>query len=110
MRKNDRRAGDSKAQGEQLIVRGSGRRAPSFATVGALSILAADRFSHQMEFSVMTGTQAKYAIRLPANEILERNITELLRRPPGRPSCRPLVQYKSFLYQTATWKHARRVA
>src|SRR5215831_13251306 len=53
--------------------------------------------------------EVKYAIRLPANEILERNITELLRRPLGRPSYRPLVRYKSFLYQAASWRRARRV-
>ena len=41
----------------------------------------------------------RYAIRLPANDILERNTTELLKRPAGRPSYRPLVRYKSFLYQ-----------
>jgi hypothetical protein len=38
-----------------------------------------------------------YAIRIPANENLERDIAELLPRPVGRPSIRPLVVYKSFL-------------
>ena len=50
-----------------------------------------------------------YAIRIPANENLERDIAELLPRPLGRPSIRPLVEYKSFLYQAASWKKARRV-
>jgi len=50
-----------------------------------------------------------YAIRIPANENLERDIAELLPRPVGRPSIRPLVEYKSFLYQAASWKKARRV-
>ena len=50
-----------------------------------------------------------YAIRIPANENLERDIAELLPRPVGRPSIRPLVEYKSFLYQAASWKQARRV-
>jgi hypothetical protein len=50
-----------------------------------------------------------YAIRVPANENLERDIAELLPRPVGRPSIRPLVGYKSFLYQAASWKKARRV-
>ena len=39
-----------------------------------------------------------YAIRIPANENLERDIAELLPRPVGRPSIKPLVEYKSFLY------------
>jgi Transposase DDE domain group 1 len=51
----------------------------------------------------------KYAIRLPANDILERDITELLTRPVGRPSSKPLVHYKSFLYQAVSWKTVRRV-
>src|ERR1035438_2291087 len=50
-----------------------------------------------------------YAIRIPANENLERDIAELLPRPVGRPSIRPLVEYKSVLYQAASWKKARRV-
>jgi len=51
----------------------------------------------------------KYAIRLPANDSLERDIAELLPRPVGRPSKKPLVEYKGFLYQAASWKMARRV-
>jgi hypothetical protein len=39
----------------------------------------------------------KYAIRIPANENMERDIADLLIRPVGRPSKRPLVRYKSFL-------------
>jgi hypothetical protein len=51
----------------------------------------------------------KYAIRIPANENLERDITELLTRPVGRPSHKPVFRYKSFLYQAESWKKARRV-
>jgi len=51
----------------------------------------------------------QYAIRLPANDNLQRNITELLTRPVGRPSYKPVVRYKSFLYQAASWTLARRV-
>ena len=51
----------------------------------------------------------RYAIRIPANESLERDIAELLKRPLGRPSHKPVVWYKGFLYQAASWKTARRV-
>jgi hypothetical protein len=51
----------------------------------------------------------KYAIRLPANDCLERDIADLLSRPPGRASSQPVVRYKSFLYQAARWTKARRV-
>jgi hypothetical protein len=52
---------------------------------------------------------AKYAIRIPANDSLERDIAELLTQPVGRPSHKPVVRYKSFLYQAASWSKARRV-
>jgi hypothetical protein len=51
----------------------------------------------------------KYAIRIPANDSLERDIAELLTRPVGRPSHKPVVCYKGFLYQAGSWKTARRV-
>jgi hypothetical protein len=51
----------------------------------------------------------KYAIRIPANDSLERDIAELLTRPVGRPSHKAVVRYKSFLYEAASWKTARRV-
>jgi hypothetical protein len=52
---------------------------------------------------------AKYAIRIPANDSLQRDIAELLTRPVGRPSHRPRVRYKSFLYQAESWNKARRI-
>ncbi|MGD0000619.1 MAG: IS1380 family transposase [Bryobacteraceae bacterium] len=51
----------------------------------------------------------KYAIHIPANDGLERDIAELLTRPVGRPSHKPVAWYKGFLYQAANWKTARRV-
>ena len=51
----------------------------------------------------------KYAIRLPANDNLLRDIEELLTRPVGRPSYKPIVWYKGFLFHAASWKTARRV-
>jgi Transposase DDE domain group 1 len=40
---------------------------------------------------------------------LERGIAELLARLVGRRSHKPVVRYKSFLYQAASRKRARRV-
>jgi len=51
----------------------------------------------------------KYAIRIPANDSLERDISGLLTRPVGRPSHQPVIWYKSFHYQAASRKMARRV-
>ena len=50
-----------------------------------------------------------YAIRLPANKKLELEIEDILFRPPGRPSRKPLVRYKSFRYQAKSWTTPRRV-
>jgi hypothetical protein len=52
---------------------------------------------------------ARHAIRLPANDVLERAIEDLLVRPRGRPSHAPLVRYRSFQYQAASWDRSRRV-
>ncbi len=50
-----------------------------------------------------------YAIRLPANAILQREIEPFLTRPVGRPSNRPVVWYHDFLYQAGSWDRPRRV-
>jgi hypothetical protein len=51
----------------------------------------------------------RYAIRLPANQVLQRRIGHLLTRPVGRPPKKPVVSYASFLYQVTGWTRARRV-
>lgn len=51
----------------------------------------------------------RYAIRLKANAVLEREIEHLLTRPVGRPSHQPKVFYHSFQYQAKSWQRARRV-
>jgi hypothetical protein len=50
-----------------------------------------------------------YAIRLPANAVLQEEIRHLLKRPVGRPSKKLKVLYHSFQYQAATWDRSRRV-
>ena len=50
-----------------------------------------------------------YAIRMPANKNLELEIEDVLFRPPGRPSCKPLVRFKSFHYQAKSWTTPRRI-
>ena len=60
-------------------------------------------------YEALEARNVKYAIRIPSNENLERDIEELLTRPVGRPSHKPVVRYKGFLYQAASWMTARRV-
>ena len=50
-----------------------------------------------------------YAIRLPANAVLHREIEPLLTRPVGRPSNKPVVWYHDFRYQAGSWDKPRRV-
>jgi hypothetical protein len=50
-----------------------------------------------------------YAIRLPSNAVLEKEIEPLLKRPLGRPPQKPIVWYHDFFYQAASWEHPRRV-
>ena len=51
----------------------------------------------------------RYAIRLPANQVLQRRIGHLLTRPVGRPPKKPVVIFASFRYQAKGWTQARRV-
>jgi hypothetical protein len=60
-------------------------------------------------YEALEEREVKYAIRLSANDNLQRNIKELLTRPVGRPSYKPVVWFKSFLYRAASWKRSRRV-
>lgn len=50
-----------------------------------------------------------YAIRLKSNNLLEREIEHLLKRPAGRPPKKPIVRYHDFLYRASSWDKARRV-
>jgi hypothetical protein len=66
-------------------------------------------FAKPEVYKALEERDVKYAIRIPANDSLERDIAELLTRPGGRPSHKPVVWYKSFLYQPASWTKLRRV-
>ena len=71
-------------------------------------VLRADAaFAKPEIYEALEERGAKYAIRIPANDSLERDIAELLTSPVGRPSRKPVVWYTGFLYQAASWKTAR---
>ena len=78
--------------------------------VGKEVVFRADAaFAKPEIYEALEERGVNYAIRLPANDSLLRDIEELLTRPVGRPSHKPVVWYKGFLYQAASWKTARRV-
>ena len=51
----------------------------------------------------------RYAIRLPANQVLQNRIAHLLTRPVGRPPHYVRRFYASFRYQAQSWSRPRRV-
>jgi hypothetical protein len=60
-------------------------------------------------YELLEAEGIRYAIRLPANQVLQRRIGYLLRRPIGRPPKKPVVTFASFRYQAKGWTQARRV-
>ena len=50
-----------------------------------------------------------YAIRLPANAVLYREIDHLMKRPVGRPPAQPIVYVHHFRYQAGSWNQPRTV-
>jgi hypothetical protein len=50
-----------------------------------------------------------YVIRLPANEVLQEHVKDLLKRPVGRPPKKPVICYHDFRYQAGSWSRPRRV-
>ena len=67
----------------------------------------------QIERAYLLGCVRKYVALLnrpgAALKKLEWEIADILFRPPGRPSAKPLVRYKSFRYQSESWSKARRI-
>jgi len=66
-------------------------------------------FASPEVYEYLEGHGALYAIRLPSNEVLEREIQHLLKRPVGRPPRKPIIWYHDFRYQAGSWDRPRRV-
>jgi len=60
-------------------------------------------------YEFLEAERIKYAIRLPANQILQHRIGYLLKRPVGRPSNEVRRFHANFSYQAGTWTKPRRV-
>ena len=74
-----------------------------------MTFRAAAAFAKPEIYEALEERGVDYAIRIPANQSLELEIEDILFRPPGRPSRKPLVRYKSFRYQAASWSKPRRI-
>ncbi|MGH6891281.1 MAG: IS1380 family transposase, partial [Dongiaceae bacterium] len=66
-------------------------------------------FANPDVYEFLEAERIKYAIRLPANRVLQERIGYLFKRPVGRPPIDVRRSYANFRYHAATWKTPRRV-
>jgi hypothetical protein len=66
-------------------------------------------FAKPEVYEMLEAEEVGYAIRLPANAVLQERIGHLLTRPVGRPPKKPQVFHASFSYQAQSWTKPRRV-
>ena len=66
-------------------------------------------FASPEVYEFLEAEDFKYAIRLPANKVLQESVAHLLKRPVGRPPNDVRRYYAGFTYQAGTWNKARRV-
>jgi hypothetical protein len=87
---------------EPVVARYRSRKMPHYFRADAA-------FANPAVYEFLEAEGYEYAIRLPANDVLEQEITPLLTRTVGRPSNRPVVWYADFPYQAQSWNRVRRV-
>jgi hypothetical protein len=66
-------------------------------------------FANPDLYEYLEGEGIKYAIRLPANPILQERIGHLLTRPVGRPPNVVRRSYANFTYRAGSWTKPRRI-
>jgi hypothetical protein len=66
-------------------------------------------FANPEVYEFLEAESASYAIRLPANQVLQDKIGYLLKRPVGRPPHEIRRYHASFRYQAQSWNRPRHV-
>ena len=66
-------------------------------------------FANPEVYEYLEAEGIKYAIRIPANSVLQGRIGYLLTRPVGRPPNEVRCYYANFTYQAGSWSKPRRV-
>ena len=66
-------------------------------------------FANPEIYEFLEAERMGYAIRLPANRVLQDRIGYLLKRPAGRPPHEVRRYFANFSYQAQSWKKSRRV-
>ena len=64
-------------------------------------------FANPEMYEVLEAEQIAYPIRLPPNNVLQRQIGYLLKRSVGRPPHKVRRSYASFTYQAQSWSKPR---
>jgi hypothetical protein len=95
-------AKDRKTVLEPIVARYCNRDIPHFFRGDAA-------FANPEIYEYLEAENFQYVIRLPANDVLHREIEHLMTRPVGRPPVAPIVWYHEFHYKAAAWNHERRV-
>ncbi len=95
-------AKDWRAVLEPVVARYRSQKIPRYFRADAA-------FANPAVYEFLEAEGYEYAIRLPANDVLQREIEPLLTRAVGRPSNAPVVWYADFPYQAQSWDRARRV-
>ena len=75
----------------------------------ALNFRGDAAFAKPALYELLEAEEIGYAIRLPANPVLQERIGHLLTRPVGRPPKKPQVFFASFTYRAESWPKPRRV-
>ena len=79
------------------------------ANVSRIYFRADAAFAMPEVYEYLEAERIKYAIRLPANQILQHRIGYLLKRPVGRPPNEVRRFHANFAYQAGSWTKPRRV-
>ena len=77
--------------------------------VSRIYLRADAAFAMPEVYEFLEAERINYAIRLPANQILQHRIGYLLKRPVGRPSNEVRRFHANFTYQAGSWTKPRRV-
>jgi len=81
-----------------------------YLTAAARLLFRADAaFAKPELYDYLESKHIGYAIRLPSNQVLQREIAHLLVRPTEWPSPKPIVSYHDSVYQAQSWNVSRRV-
>jgi hypothetical protein len=78
-------------------------------TVKRIAFRGDAAFAQPNMYEFLEAEGIDYTIRLPANQVVQERISDLLRRPVGRPAHYVQRYYRSFRYKAASWSRPRRV-